>query len=79
MKPTLDLEFDEDRGSLIVRISVVVTDEKKSMVAAIKTSTTQKKIDEAEAKKKLKALVTAVAKGAGKDAATEIAKAAKDR
>lgn len=79
VKPSLDLEFDENKGSLVVRASVIVTDARNSMVSGNKTSATQKNLDAEGAKKKLKGLVEAVCKKAGSDAADDIAKAAKGR
>jgi hypothetical protein len=79
LKPTLDLEFEEDKGTLIVRVSVIVTDARNSMVSGIKTSASLKKLDAEGAKKKLKGLIDAACNKAGSDAADDIAKAAKGR
>jgi hypothetical protein len=73
LKTTVDLQYDEKKGDLSGRVSVIVTDAEKSAKSNLPTKGSLKGVDSGSLEKKLQKLVESMAEKCGKDAAAEIA------
>jgi hypothetical protein len=79
LKTTVDMDYDEKKGELSGRVSVIVTDAEKSAKANLPTKGALKGVDAGSLDKKLQKLVEAMAEKCGKDAADEIASLAETK
>ena len=74
LKSSIDpLDYDENKGELTARISVIVMDQDNSVKSNLGTKATLKGIDAKSLDKKLRKLIEQMAEKCGKDAADDIA------
>ena len=74
LKTSIDpLDYDENKGELSARISVIVTDADKSVKSNLNTKAGLKGVDAGSLAKKLQKLIEQMAEKCGKDAADDIA------
>lgn len=80
LKATIDpLDYDEKKGDLSAKMSVIVMDQDKSVKANLNTKAGLKGVDAGALAKKLQKLVEQMAEKCGKDAADEIASLAAEK
>ena len=73
LKTAIDpLEFDEKKGELSARMSVIILDADKSAKSNVSTKGGLKGVDSGSLAKKLQKLIESMAEKCGKDAADEI-------
>jgi hypothetical protein len=80
LKTTIDpVDYDEKKGELSARISVIITDADKSAKGNVSTKGGLKGVDSGSPDKKLQKLIEQVAEKCGKDAADEAASLAEEK